>query len=248
MPSTDSPRRCWNSRTARSVASSYRGSSGSAGSRPSATRAAWTSATAGPALPRRISCTERRPLGGDEPRVNGSDRFPAKGNRSDLASGQDLQVALEGAQDGCLRLRTDDRLDHLAALEHGHGRDRHDLVVARSTGVLVDVELDDVELVAVLAGDLLEHGRDHLARAAPLRPEVDQHGLVALQHVTRECRVGDGLGVGAHGCSLLFGSGPAAVEQVRTTIYAIAPPAGGPGRCWTSSSSAASQRSASSAA
>src|SRR3712207_8269711 len=59
-------------------------------------------------------------------------------------------------------------------LFRSHRRDGHDLVVPRDLRVLVDVQLRDGELVTVLGGDLLEHGRDHLAGAAPLRPEVDE--------------------------------------------------------------------------
>ena len=41
--------------------------------------------------------------------------------------------------------------------------------------VVVDVELRDLDRLAVRARDLFEHRRDHLARPAPLGPEVDEH-------------------------------------------------------------------------
>ena len=56
--------------------------------------------------------------------------------------------------------------------------------------VLVDVELDDLQVVA-LAGDLLEDRGDDAARTAPRRPEVHQHGLVGLDDLGLEVRVGD---------------------------------------------------------
>src|SRR3954468_12056961 len=105
----------------------------------------------------------------------------------------------EVVEDRALRLGADDALDRLAALEDRHGRDRHDLVVAGDLRVLVDVELGDGQLVAVLGGDLLEHRGDHLAGPAPLGPEVDEDGLVAAQHLVREARVGDRHGVACHG-------------------------------------------------
>jgi hypothetical protein len=38
------------------------------------------------------------------------------------------------------------------------------------------------DLAAVLRRQLVDQRRDHAARAAPGRPEVDQHGLLALKH------------------------------------------------------------------
>ena len=50
-----------------------------------------------------------------------------------------------------------------------------------SSGLLVDVELGDRDLVAVLGGDLVEDRGDHLARPAPLGPEVDDDRLSDAQ-------------------------------------------------------------------
>ena len=57
--------------------------------------------------------------------------------------------------------------------------------------VVVDVELDDLQRLAALAGDLLEHRRDHAARPAPGRPEVDEHRRVGLEDLGLEAVVGD---------------------------------------------------------
>ena len=74
--------------------------------------------------------------------------------------------------------------------------------VRRRLLVLVDVELHDLQVLA-LAGDLLEHGRDDAARAAPGRPEVDEDRLVGLDDLGLEVGVGDfGDGAG-HGVGLL---------------------------------------------
>src|SRR5450631_1131813 len=101
-------------------------------------------------------------------------------------------------EDRGLRAGADDRLDDLAARVDRHGRDRHNLVVASDLRVLVDVYLGNSDLAGVLTGDLLENGSDLLTRSAPLGPEVDEYGAFGLQHVGREARVGDDLGVLAH--------------------------------------------------
>src|SRR5687767_2686840 len=45
-------------------------------------------------------------------------------------------------------------------------------VLRRSALILVDVELGDFELAGVFLGNLVEDGRDHLARPAPFGPVV----------------------------------------------------------------------------
>src|SRR5438128_2254148 len=70
--------------------------------------------------------------------------------------GSSSEVVGEVREDGALGLGADDALDRLAALEDRHGRDRHDLVVAGDLRVLVDVQLGDRQLLAVLGRDLLQ--------------------------------------------------------------------------------------------
>ena len=93
-----------------------------------------------------------------------------------------------------LRLGADDRLHDLAALVDVHRRDRGDAVLRGGRGFSSTLSLTMVDLVRVLAGDLLEDRGDLAARAAPLGPEVDEHRLVVLEHVGGEGGVGDGLG------------------------------------------------------
>src|ERR1044072_3338147 len=102
-----------------------------------------------------------------------------------------LQRALDHLADLTLRLSADDRLHLLAALENGDRRNRHHSVITRGVRVLVDVELHDLDLVAQLAGDLVQYGRNLAARPAPLRPEIDDYRLVALQNVAGPAGVGD---------------------------------------------------------
>src|SRR6185503_3163347 len=61
-------------------------------------------------------------------------------------------------------------------------------------GVLHDVHLGDGHLVGQFLADFLERGADHLARSAPFRPEIDEDGLVAFEHIGGEAGVGDGFG------------------------------------------------------
>src|SRR3954463_1808487 len=151
-----------------------------------------------------------------------------------------LENALEVTQERRLRLGAHDAADHLAAEKDRHRRNRHDLVAAGDLGVLVDVDLGDGDLVAVLGRNLLEHRGDHLARPAPLGPEIDQHRLVAAEYVRVERGVRDGLGGRAHGHSL--GMSCTTSNVVGTTVI----PVNGPGDPQWSRS--AKYRSASSAA
>jgi len=87
----------------------------------------------------------------------------------------------------------DDFLRDRPVLEQQQGRDREDFVLGGSLLVLVDVEAEDRQVVA-LGIDLFEHRMDDAARAAPRSPEVDEHGTVGLDHVGFEvgvCHVGE---------------------------------------------------------
>jgi hypothetical protein len=55
----------------------------------------------------------------------------------------------------------------------------------------VDVDLGNRHLFAKLVRQFLERGADHLARAAPFRPEVDDYRAGRLDHVRLEAAVGD---------------------------------------------------------
>src|SRR5687767_881176 len=82
--------------------------------------------------------------------------------------------ALEVADDRGLRLGADDRLGDLAVLVDVQRRDGHHAVLGGRGRVLVDVQLDDLDLVAVLGGDGLQRRCDLAAWAAPGGPEVHQ--------------------------------------------------------------------------
>src|SRR3954452_495299 len=97
---------------------------------------------------------------------------------------------LELGLEALLRVGADDLLGDLAVAEEDHRRDREDLVLRGGLLVLVDVELDDAQVLA-LARDLLEDRADHAAGAAPGRPEVDEDGRLGLDDLRLEARVGD---------------------------------------------------------
>src|SRR4051812_17738955 len=120
-----------------------------------------------------------------------------------------LQHPLGHGADG-VRLR-------LAALEEDHVRDRLDPVPDRQILVLVDIDLHELEVPFL--GDPFEHRRDGVARAAPLRPEVDEHGLATLQHLGLERRVGD---ISCHSLPFVYSGGPLPdLPRVRTLLSTL---------------------------
>ena len=81
--------------------------------------------------------------------------------------------------------------DDLAVAERLDRRDAADPVLARDLLVRVDVDLRERD--ALLGRLLLEHRPEHLARPAPVGPEVDDDGLTlrALDHFLLEGLIGD---------------------------------------------------------
>ena len=92
--------------------------------------------------------------------------------------------------EGALRLRADRGCGRLAVLEEHHRRDRGDPVALGDLRLLVDVHLDELELTGALLDDPVEDRGDRVARPAPFRPEVDEDGLVRLEHFVLEGRFG----------------------------------------------------------
>src|SRR5439155_10478947 len=95
----------------------------------------------------------------------------------------------EGLFEHLLRLRADCGRGRLAVLEEQDGRNRGNAVAHRESLFLVDVHLDERELVRALGCDPVEDGRDGVARATPLGPEVDDHRLVARDDLLLEGRL-----------------------------------------------------------
>lgn len=64
--------------------------------------------------------------------------------------------------------------NRLSVFEHHKCRDTLDLESARYFWVLVNVEFDDLDLVAHLLVKLFEYRCDHAARSTPSCPEIDE--------------------------------------------------------------------------
>src|SRR5687767_12204355 len=96
-----------------------------------------------------------------------------------------LELCFEAA----LRPRTDDALRLRAILEEDQRRDRKHVELRRRLLVVVDVQRDDADIVA-LVRHLLENRVDHSARTAPRRPEVDEHGFTGVQNIVLKVGVG----------------------------------------------------------
>lgn len=86
----------------------------------------------------------------------------------------------------------------LAVLEEHDRGDRADLLCGRGLGVLIGVELAHADLTSVFAGELFDGGRQALARAAPRRPEIHEHGLIGLQDFGLEVFVREGQKIFCH--------------------------------------------------
>src|SRR6478735_3280137 len=181
MPSTRSPRCCWNARTAWSRSSSKASSatclpvltSSSSGLtiQPSADNAARISVTAPSRSPRRsidikpglsvtsaasgtawtVAAQATRIVA--DARENTENSRPIKSSRLEWTRRSD--VVSELAQQRGLALRPDDALHRRAVLEQDQGGDRHHLEVTRGARVGVHVELGDGELAGLLGGRLI---------------------------------------------------------------------------------------------
>lgn len=117
-----------------------------------------------------------------------------------FGAGRAGQLACDGVPDGVEPLTQ--RGLGLHALEVGErlaGRDRDDrghrldAEGLRDPRVGVDVDLREDPRAVRFVRELLENGRELLARLAPGRPQVDDHGHLRrpLQHLGFECRFGD---------------------------------------------------------
>ncbi|MNQ97753.1 hypothetical protein D3C85_1134130 [compost metagenome] len=75
-------------------------------------------------------------------------------------------------------------------------------MLGRGFLVLVDVQLGDGQLTLVGFGNFVQNRRNHLARAAPFSPVVDQHSAFSLQYIGLEAGIGDVFDkIAAHGKS-----------------------------------------------
>lgn len=79
--------------------------------------------------------------------------------------------------------------DDRAVLKQDQGGDAADTVLGRNRSVLIHIEFRDLQATLVLGRDLFHDWTDHLARTAPLCPEVNEDGQVRFQDIGLERRV-----------------------------------------------------------
>src|SRR6478735_6109511 len=94
--------------------------------------------------------------------------------------GRGVRLEVQLAHEPVLRLRAHRLLDDRAVLEQDDGRDRQHAEATGEAGLGIHVELRDLDPAGEVLRDLVDDGTDHPARAAPLGPEVDEHGQVGL--------------------------------------------------------------------
>ena len=171
-PSTRRPRAVWNARTARGRACRRSGPASAGGGLVAERRQAVLQIAHRLAVGARAD--ERNPgARGCPPRLRRSWATSAPMNSASSSRSWPLLRAPTRRFSGC------------AVLEHEQRRDAHHVEAAGDVGVVVDVELGDRELARLLVGDLLEDRGDHLARPAPLGPEVDEDGRVGRRRSPR---------------------------------------------------------------
>ena len=107
----------------------------------------------------------------------------------------------EHLENEILRTHADALTGDLAVLEHEQRGDAHHAELTGELGLVVHVDLADLD-VGILVRDLIHNGGEHLAGAAPGRPEVHQNGLVRLQNLSLEIVFRNN---GNHNSDLLFG-------------------------------------------
>ena len=104
----------------------------------------------------------------------------------------------------CFYLLLGNEADRFSGLfsvaEDNERRDAHDAKAGCQLRLFVDVHLADF-YVAVISGHLIDDRREHAAWAAPVCPEVDQHGLMRMQYFFLKIFLCDNRC--GHGCFLL---------------------------------------------
>lgn len=99
------------------------------------------------------------------------------------------------------RVGTTNSLNFLALLEEEEGGHSRDAVLSSDLGQLVDVDLEELD-VLVLVAQVLDLGGDGLAGATPLGEEVDEDGVVldgCVEFLLANGRVSKGFGVYSDG-------------------------------------------------
>ena len=118
---------------------------------------------------------------GEKPRPRNTLRGNAKGQHH-AAQHEASGNAVDELGQLCLADGADLGSLNLAVLEQQQGRDAANLETRGGLLVVVDIDLDHLDPSRIFIGQLVHQRSDHLARATPFGPEIDQNGHIALQH------------------------------------------------------------------
>ena len=86
-----------------------------------------------------------------------------------------LQSLVQGVRHHLLALHADGLVEHFPAAEDEEGGDGHDAVALRDLRAEIHVQLAHLRLPGKIGGQLLHGGGHHLAGAAPVGVEINQH-------------------------------------------------------------------------
>src|SRR5471030_715685 len=133
--------------------------------------------------------------------------FPA--SRQNFGLSFKLQVAVQ--KRGQLRLGqcADLLRGNCAVLEQDERGNAAHSKLHRCRLMLVHIDLRDLEAVAVILGHFVEDRSNHLARAAPFRPEVEQDGFIRFRDILVKGCVADMFDRFAHYVNTSMNSRPA---------------------------------------
>jgi hypothetical protein len=90
----------------------------------------------------------------------------------------------------CLKLflapQADDLLGYLALMEEQQSGDVHDTKLTSQLLLVIHINLANLHPPVVFAGQFVKNRRQHLTRAAPLRPKINQDGHSGLDDIFGE--------------------------------------------------------------
>src|ERR1035441_1291312 len=90
--------------------------------------------------------------------------------------------AIEAGLEIAFAAQADHLICHLTLMKKQESWNRTDTILRGQLPVLIHVHFADLDLSVVLRGEFIQNRSDHFAGAAPLRPEIYQHGSGGLQH------------------------------------------------------------------
>ena len=102
-----------------------------------------------------------------------------------------LDMFFDAVDERGIALHADNAVNFLAVLDEEHGGDAHDVEASGATGIVIDIQLGDDHLSIIFSGQVCDGGGQHVAGAAPFRPEVDDGQLVGLHDRLFEIGVGN---------------------------------------------------------